>query len=220
MRGWVSLGRRLFRRRDRSTHLALGSPKLRIELDEVHPALRLAGGRVDLVEPAVEELDHLRDPHEVRVALRSHLEDRLEQERVSAEPGGRLGEEAVELNLARLGLALDLVDEADKVRVVELLLFKLVLAVRLVAAIVDKRLEEGHAVEKDVADRLDDGLRALALGQLVGERRVVGEDRRNVPEDLGRKRLAPLGRLDDIVCPERLNPKLFGGKEEGGSGRV
>lgn len=138
--------------------LTFGSSKLRVELDEVHPALRLAGGRVDFVEPAVEKLNHLRDPDEVRVALRRHLENCLEQKWVTAESGGRLSEKTVELDLARLRFALDLVDKADEIRVVQLLLLELMLAVSLVAAIVDERLEERDAVEEDVTDGLNNWL--------------------------------------------------------------
>ena len=131
--------------------LAVLEDELLVKLGEIEPVLALAGLDVDLGEELAHELDHLGQDELVRVVIRRVLEARLEQKRVSREARRRLGEVAVQLELATLGLALRFltsgglgehpncaggrekthVDELGKGRVRSLLLLKLVLAVQL-----------------------------------------------------------------------------------------
>jgi hypothetical protein len=187
--------------------------ELRVKLGKVHSVLGLAGGGVDTLEEVVENLEDLWDLKEVRVVLRRALEDCLEQERVSSKPRRRPCQKPVKLDLPRLRHPLDLVDELDELRVVELLLLKLVLAVLLVTSVVDERLEERNALEEDVAELFDDGLGPLTAGEHVGEDGVVGEDGGDVPEDLGNEGVATFGRLNDVSSSKGLDPELQGREE-------
>lgn len=190
------------------THMRLVRSQLRVELSEIHSVLRLASGSIDTLQEIVKELEDFWDLNEIGVVLTRTLEDGLEEKRVSTKSRRRSGEESVELDLTRLWQSLDLVNELDKLGVVDLFLFKLVLAVLLMTTIVDEGLEERDSLEEDVSNLLDDGLRALSLVKHVREYGVVPKDGRNVPEDLGNKRIASIGRLNDIFGPKRLDPEL------------
>lgn len=86
--------------------LSVLEDELLVQLSEVEPVLALARLDVDLCEELADELDHFRDCDLVRVVVGRLLERRLEQERVARQARRRLGQVAVELELARLGQAL------------------------------------------------------------------------------------------------------------------
>lgn len=100
-----------FRGRERSrqgtlpTHdsLAVLEDELLIELREVEAVLALARLDVDTREELSHELDDLGQRDLVGVVVRGVLQAGVEQERVPGQSGRRLGQVAVQLELARLG---------------------------------------------------------------------------------------------------------------------
>lgn len=100
-----------FRGRERSKHgtlpthncLAVLEDELLIELREVEAILALARLDIDAREELSHELDDLGQRNLVRVVVGRVLQAGVEQERVPGQPGRRLGQVAVQLELARLG---------------------------------------------------------------------------------------------------------------------
>ena len=90
--------------------LAWPEDELLIELGEREPVLRLARLLVDAGEEVADELDDARQDELVRVIVGRVLEHGLEEERVAGQSRRRLGQVAVEFELARFRCSLEVLD--------------------------------------------------------------------------------------------------------------
>lgn len=98
-------------------------------------------------------------------------------------------------------------NEGCKSRICALLFLKFIFPIQLMRSIRHEWAKQGHNINEDISDALDNGVCLLALIQGIAQARVYADNLLDVPEDLLDKVSSSLGG-DDVVVFEVADPHL------------